>query len=369
MTSKKLELLSVIGTRPELIKMAPVTQCFDADPKFSMRVCFTGQHTDLISSVMEVFKTPVDYQLSLMTANQSLYGFVGRCVTALGDLFSEVKPAAVLAQGDTSTTFCAALASFYCRIPFFHVEAGLRTMDLENPFPEEANRQLASRIARLHFAPTELARARLLAEGIAESSIIVTGNTVVDALLQMRRLIPPAPNDKKSSKRRVLATVHRRENFGQPLLSILRAIRRIACELDAEVILPVHPNPNVRAAVQEMLGNVPGVSLTEPMSYLDLLAELNRADLILTDSGGIQEEAPSFGKPVLVLRKVTERPEAIECGISKLVGSDEQAIFNETAALLKKGAGSGEIGAAQSPFGDGKAALRIRDAIYAFFQE
>lgn len=359
----KKTLLAVVGTRPELIKMAPVIQAFKNDPEFDLKVCLTGQHTDLIESVQAVFPIEADESLALMTENQKLWGFAGKLLLALGEVIEKYKPSGVLGQGDTSTTFVAALAAFYSGVPFFHVEAGLRTHDLYNPYPEEANRVLAGRLASLHFAPTEKAAQNLRDEGIAEDLILNTGNTVVDALTQIKTKLKPAP---QGGKRRVLATVHRRENIGDPLKGICAAFRRLAERGDIEILIPVHPNPNVRAIVEAELAHVEGITLSPPLNYIELLQELNNATLVLTDSGGIQEEAPSFGKPTLVLRRTTERAEAVEAGAAKLIGTDEEDIFREASLLLDDPAAYKAMVAEVSPFGDGTASVQIREAVRGF---
>lgn len=359
----KKTLLAVIGTRPELIKMAPVVQAFQEDPEFDLKVCLTGQHTDLIESVQAVFPIHADESLALMTENQKLWGFAGRLLLALGEVIEKHKPLGVLAQGDTSTTFVAALAAFYSGVPFFHVEAGLRTHDLYNPYPEEANRVLAGRLASLHFAPTEKAAQNLYNEGVAKEQVLNTGNTVVDALTQIKARLKPVPQGRK---RRILATVHRRENIGAPLKGICAAFRRLAERGDIEILLPVHPNPNVRAIVQEELAGREGITLSPPLNYLELLQELQNSYLVLTDSGGIQEEAPSFGKPTLILRRTTERAEAVEAGVAKLIGTEEEDIVREATLLLDDPVAYSSMISEESPFGDGSASSQIREAVRAF---
>jgi UDP-N-acetylglucosamine 2-epimerase (non-hydrolysing) len=366
MVEKRL-LLAVIGTRPELIKMAPVIRAFENDPHFNMQVCFSGQHRELIDSVFKNFELPIHYKLDLMAPNQTLSGFAGKFLLGFSDIIEKSRPAAIFAQGDTSTTFITSLAAFYSKTPFFHVEAGLRTFDFDNPYPEEANRVLTGTLTNLHFAPTELARNHLLQEGVDDKKIIVTGNTVVDALLEIKKDLPP-PRAKGALKQ-ILVTVHRRENFGAPLVQILEGVKALVmAHPEVNVLLPVHPNPNVRSVVYSMLGNVPRVSLVEPLGYLALLDALQNSYLILTDSGGIQEEAPSFGKPVFVLREVTERMESVEAGVAKLVGADQKRIVEEVSELLRNEDRYQRMVAFRSPFGDGKAAQRIVSAVHAFFQ-
>lgn len=361
----KKTLLAVVGTRPELIKMAPVIEAFQQDLEFDLKVCLTGQHTDLIESVQAVFPIKADENLALMTENQKLWSFGGKLMVALGEVIEKHKPQGVLAQGDTTTTFIASLAAFYCGVPFFHVEAGLRTHDLYNPYPEEANRVLTGRLASLHFAPTDKAAQNLYNEGIAKNAVLNTGNTVVDALTQIKARLKPAP---AGGKRRILATVHRRENIGAPLRGICSAFRRLALRGDVEITIPVHPNPNVRAIVQEELAKVDGITLSPPLNYLDLLQELQNSTLVLTDSGGIQEEAPSFGKPTLILRRTTERAEAVEAGVAKLIGTEEEDIYREASLLLDDSAAYRAMIADVSPFGDGTASLQIREAVRTFLR-
>ncbi len=359
----KKTLLAVIGTRPELIKMAPVIQAFKQDPEFDLKVCLTGQHTDLIESVQSVFNIEADESLALMTENQKLWGFAGRLLLALGEVIEKYKPVGVLGQGDTSTTFVAALAAFYSGVPFFHIEAGLRTHDLYNPYPEEANRVLAGRLASLHFAPTEKAAQNLRNEGVSEEIILNTGNTVVDALTHIKSQLKPA---QAGRRRKILATVHRRENIGSPLKGICAAFRRLAERGDLDILIPVHPNPNVRAIVEQELSGQDGITLSPPLNYLELLQELNNSALVLTDSGGIQEEAPSFGKPTLILRRTTERAEAVEAGVAKLIGTEEEDIFREASLLLDDSAAYQAMVAEASPFGDGTASVQIREAVRKF---
>jgi UDP-N-acetylglucosamine 2-epimerase (non-hydrolysing) len=371
--SPKKTVLSVIGTRPELIKMAPVVDVFRSSKDFQMKVCFSGQHTDLIESVQKTFDVPSDFRLGLMTENQTLWDFSGKLLSQLGKLLQEVRPVGVFAQGDTATVLISALASFYSRIPFFHVEAGMRTFDLDNPFPEEAHRVLAGKLASLHFAPTALARGHLVREGVPEKAIHVTGNTVVDALLRIKRLLPPGGDEGFGSTgttqlRRILVTMHRRENFGEPFRSVLQALKQITLKRDdVEILFPVHPNPNVRQIVHEELANIPQIKLVEPLGYLELLSELQRSYLVVTDSGGIQEEAPSFGKPVLILRKVTERMEAVHAGVARLVGTNGPLIVQTVHELLDDSESYQRMVPGESPFGDGRAAERILEATREFY--
>lgn len=354
----------VLGTRPEVVKMAPVIAALARDPRFRPVLVNTGQHRELLAETMTLFGLVPDVALDLMRPGQRLAGFFGRCVEALDVALDRIAPAAVVAQGDTSTVLAAALCAFYQRRPFFHVEAGLRTGDLGNPFPEEMNRSVAAHFATLHFAPTEAARAHLLAERVPGARIVVTGNTVIDALLHVRALRIPHGVARDRAKRLVVVTAHRRENFGAPLRGMLRALKAIAARWpDVEVVYPAHPNPQVRAAIREEIGEGGAVRVVEPLPYGPFVTLLDEATLILTDSGGIQEEAPALGKPVLVLRDETERPEAVDAGVARLVGSDERRIVDETARLLDDPAWYRSMARGASPYGDGRAAPRIVEAI------
>ena len=358
-------LLTIIGTRPEAIKMAPVIlELQGAADRFHHTLVSTAQHREMLDQVLTVFEITPDIDLNLMQPNQTLADLTARALTTLTGVFAERRPAMVLLQGDTTTVMAAALAAFYSRIPIGHVEAGLRTFDRQNPFPEEINRRIASTLADLHFAPTERARANLLREGVAPESVFVTGNTIVDAL---RRL--PLTADFTTAalrhlplagRRLIVVTAHRRENHGAPLRDICRALRRLAEKFtDVEIVYPVHLNPNVRQVVNADLGGMPAIHLIDPLPYPDLLRLLARSELILTDSGGIQEEAPSLRKPVLVLRETTERPEVIEVGAGKLVGTDTDRIVAAASQLLTDRAAYERMINVVNPFGDGQAAKRI----------
>lgn len=349
--------------------MAPVIREFARrGDEFEHLVVNTGQHRQMLDQVMSVFGITPDIDLGLMVHNQSLADFASRSLAALSQLFVKLKPDAVLLQGDTTTVMTGALAAFYEKITVGHVEAGLRSFDRRNPFPEEINRRIAGCVADLHFAPTAGARDNLLREGVPEARVFVTGNTIVDAL----RSIPlegefedPKLNmiDFKS-KRVVLVTAHRRENHGGPLRSICEALRTLVASVaDLQIVYPVHLNPNVTSVVGELLGTLPGVHLVEPVSYRDLLRLMDRCYLILSDSGGIQEEAPSFHKPVLVLRETTERPEVIEAGAGKLVGTDTNRIVEAASRLLTDPAEYARMSNVENPFGDGRAAERIVDIL------
>jgi UDP-N-acetylglucosamine 2-epimerase (non-hydrolysing) len=351
----------VLGTRPEAIKLAPVIQQFKNSPSFDTQVILTGQHREMVEQVMGMFDLKADRDLAIMQHQQTLTDITCRSLQGLEDLFKELQPKIVLVQGDTTTAFAAALAAFYQKIPLGHVEAGLRTDDLFNPYPEEANRRLISQLTRLHFAPTALA-----AENLVRSSVLGqihrTGNTVIDALLGVAKREPECniPNLEWSKYRTILATVHRRENWGEPLQGIAKAFLKILAQFpDTALLLPLHKNPTVREPLQQILGNHPRVFLTEPLDYAELVGAIQRSYLILTDSGGLQEEAPSLGKPVLVLRETTERPEAIAAGTAKLVGTDADLIADSAAELLSNADAYNAMAMAINPFGDGLAAARI----------
>lgn len=344
--------------------MAPVVDALARSGHFEPILVNTGQHRDLLAETMRLFDLRPQVCLDLMQEGQRLAGFFGRCVGQLDRVVHDLEPTAVIAQGDTSTVLAAAFCAFYQHRPFFHVEAGLRTGDFRNPFPEEMNRTLATRFAALHFAPTPAARANLVTEGVAEESIVVTGNTVIDALLMVRERAIPHGVDLRSGSRLVLVTAHRRENFGPPMRAMLRALKTIAERWpDVDVVYPAHPNPEVRRAIAEEIGQRDRVSIVEPLSYGPFVSLLDRAYLVLTDSGGIQEEAPALGKPVLVLREETERPEAIHAGVARLVGTAEARIVEESARLLDDPGWYAQMAKGASPYGDGRAAGRIVQAI------
>jgi UDP-N-acetylglucosamine 2-epimerase (non-hydrolysing) len=358
--TKKKHLLCIIGTRPEGIKMAPLIKALKQESWARVTVLATAQHRGLLDQVLSLFGICPDMDLDIMRDNQTLPQLTARLVTALDDAFADMSPDAVLAQGDTTTVMTAALAAFYRRIPFGHVEAGLRTNDLNNPFPEEMNRLIAGHLAHWHFVPTQRARRNLLREGIAESSIHVTGNTVIDALLEVAAKDWPLDLPLDPSRRLILVTAHRRENFGEPLRAVCRAIRTLVDRYpDIEVVYPVHPNPNVKAVARELLDGHPRIHLCEPLDYAPFVEAQKRSFLILTDSGGVQEEAPALGKPVLVMRSETERPEAVDEGVVRLVGTDEALIVSEASRLLDDAQVYRDMARGVSPYGDGKASLRI----------
>lgn len=363
-------VLSVFGTRPEAIKMAPVVKALEARDGICSRVCVTGQHRQMLDRVLEVFHITPDYDLDIMRPGQSLTALTVAALEGLEGALDEEKPDLVLVHGDTSTAFAAALAAFYRRLPVGHVEAGLRSRDKYSPWPEELNRQLVDRLSDLYFAPTGTSRDNLLAEGVSAEKIFVTGNTVIDALRATvsPRYSHPELSRLERSERLVLLTAHRRENWGKPLRRIFRAVRRIACDLPAvRVICPVHPNPAVREIAVEELSGCDGIRLIEPLDVLDFHNFIARADLILTDSGGIQEEAPALGKPVLVLRDTTERPEGVLAGTLRLVGTEEERVYRETRRLLTDREAYLRMSRAVNPYGDGHAAERIADAVCAAF--
>ncbi len=340
--------------------MAPLIKALKQESWARVTVLATAQHRGLLDQVLSLFGISPDVDLDVMRDNQTLPQLTARLVTALDDAFADISPDAVLAQGDTTTVMTAALAAFYRRIPFGHVEAGLRTHDLDNPFPEEMNRLIAGHLARWHFAPTQRSRRNLLREGMADASIHVTGNTVIDALLEVAAKDVPLGFPLDPAKRLVLVTAHRRENFGEPLRAVCRAILTLVDRYpDIEVVYPVHPNPNVKAVVREMLDAHPRIHLCEPLDYAPFVEAQKRAFLILTDSGGVQEEAPALGKPVLVMRSETERPEAVEEGVVRLVGTDEALIVSEASRLLDDAQAYRDMARGVSPYGDGKASQRI----------
>lgn len=354
----------VLGTRPEAIKLAPVIQEFRASSALETRVVLTGQHREMVTQVMDLFQLTADQDLDLMAPRQTLTHVTCAALQGLRDDFQAFPPQLVLVQGDTTTAFAAALAAFYEQIPVGHVEAGLRTDNILDPFPEEANRRLISQVAQLHFAPTQRSQANLEASGVVGRAM-VTGNTVIDALLRMAERAPALtdlPID-WANQRVILATVHRRENWGDRLRSIAEGMLAVLeSHPDTTLLLPLHRNPTVREPLQELLGQHPRVVLTEPLDYDRLVAAMKGCTLLLTDSGGLQEEAPALGKPVLVLRRTTERPEAVDAGTARLVGTDSASIAQETARLLDDPAAYDQMARAVNPFGDGLASGRILQA-------
>ncbi len=375
-----MKILSVFGTRPEAVKMAPVVQQLAQTPGVDSRTCVTAQHRQMLDQVLNLFAIQPEYDLDLMREDQSLAELSAAIFTNLDPVLADFQPDWILAQGDTTTVAITSLLAYYRRIRFGHVEAGLRTHDKWQPFPEEINRRVAGVIADLHFAPTQQARQNLLREGIPDKAIALTGNPVIDALQVVAE--QPAPQEIEkllvelrvaspaaqahNDKRLILVTAHRRENFGQPLEDICRALEELAARGDVEIVYPVHLNPHVQEPVKRILGKTPHVTLLPPLDYLPLVHLQKRATLILTDSGGIQEEAPAFGVPVLVLREVTERPEGVAAGALKLVGTETNRIVQTATRLLEDDSAYAEMAKATNPFGDGHAARRIVEAITSF---
>jgi len=356
-------IVCVVGTRPEVIKMAPVVRALE-EAGHEVPVLATAQHREILDQMLAVFRLSCRWDLNLMQADQTLAALTGRMLPALDDILAEQRPDLVVAQGDTSTVFCAALSAFYRHIPFAHVEAGLRSGDLTSPFPEEGLRRLTSQITALHFAPTEPARQRLLDEGIRDATIHVVGNTVIDALLATVRRTDLPSLGALAAGPFALVTLHRRENFGAPLRLILESLRNLAlAHPEYTLVYPVHPNPNVLGPARDCLGGLPNVQLREPMDYLEMVAHLRACHAVFTDSGGLQEEAPALGKPVLVFRETTERPEAVDAGGVRLVGSDPGRFLEETEALLGDPAHYAELARPRFPFGDGHSSGRIAQVI------
>ena len=348
--------------------MAPVILALKREPWARVRVLATAQHREMLDQVIRFFDIEPDIDLDIMRPNQSLTTLTARLLLELDGVLQSEAPDAVLVQGDTTTVMTVALASFYHRIPIGHVEAGLRTWDLQNPFPEEANRVIAGRLARWHFAPTQQSRTNLLREGVSDSNVIVTGNTVIDALLMTAARDLRVGIDLAPDKRLVLVTSHRRENFGEPFRNVCHALRTLAERNPGiQFLYPVHPNPNIKAVAHSFLAGLSNFVLCEPLDYAPFIAAMKRSYVILTDSGGVQEEAPALGKPVLVLRDETERPEAVEQGVVKLVGPNYEAIVRETQHLLDDPGAYNEMARGVSPYGDGRASERIVAALRDFF--
>jgi UDP-N-acetylglucosamine 2-epimerase (non-hydrolysing) len=354
-----------LGTRPEAIKLAPVIQAFRNFPNFKTHVILTGQHREMVEQVMNLFELQADEDLNIMQPQQTLTDITYRSLQGLENIFQKIQPQLVIVQGDTTTAFAAGLAAFYQKISLGHVEAGLRTNDLYNPYPEEANRRLISQLTQLHFAPTQLAVKNLNHSGVT-GEIHHTGNTVIDALLKVAERQPACnvPDLDWTQYRVLLATVHRRENWGEPLQDIIKGFQLVLERFpDTALLLPLHRNPTVREPIQAALGEHPRVFLTEPLDYAELVGAIQRCYLLLTDSGGIQEEAPSLGKPVLVLRETTERPEAVEAGTAKLIGTNPNLILQEAGELLSDRMAYDKMANAINPFGDGKASERIVEIV------
>lgn len=369
-----IKVLSVFGTRPEAIKMAPLVNLLKQQTDIDSRVCVTGQHREMLDQVLQLFDIKPEYDLAIMKAGQDLYDVTTSILLNIKPVLRDFKPDVVLVHGDTSTTFAAALACYYEKTAVGHVEAGLRTGNIYSPWPEEANRKLTGAITRFHFAPTATSQQNLLNEQVNPAHIVVTGNTVIDALLQVvakieddavlsQRFADQFPYG-QDGRRLILVTGHRRESFGAGFEHICAALKQIAQQFpDCDIVYPVHLNPNVREPVFRLLSDAPNVHLIEPQDYLPFVYLMSRSTLVLTDSGGIQEEAPSLGKPVLVMRDTTERPEAVEAGTVKLVGTDQAKIIAEVSKLLTDKAYYDSMSFAHNPYGDGKACQRIIDAI------
>jgi UDP-N-acetylglucosamine 2-epimerase (non-hydrolysing) len=360
------KILCIVGTRPEAIKMAPIILALKRNPEVVCHVLATAQHRQMLDQVLSVFGIVPDVDLDIMQANQQLPELTSRLLIKLDNVMANLEPDVVLAQGDTTTVMVAALASFYRKIPFGHVEAGLRTHNLFNPYPEEANRVIAGHLSKWHFAPTSESKENLLREGISDASVYITGNTVIDALMvgaeQCSAYAPEVPDGKKL----ILVTAHRRENFGQGMENICEAILQLVSRRnDVHVLFPVHPNPNVTDIVRRTLSQHTAVSLCSPLDYLPFVAAMKSSYFVLTDSGGVQEEAPALGKPVLVLRNETERPEAVALGLVKLVGTDVDRIVSNCEELLSNKATYARMAGGASPYGDGHAAQRIVEIIVA----
>jgi UDP-N-acetylglucosamine 2-epimerase (non-hydrolysing) len=372
-----IRTLFLFGTRPEAIKLCPVLRHLQSDPeRYDVKVCVTAQHRQMLDQVLAAFAVRPDIDLDLMLPGQTLFQSSSRMLAALEPVFRDIKPDLAIVQGDTTTTLCGALGAFYARVPIGHVEAGLRTWDMAQPFPEEMNRVLTGRLADLHFAATPWARENLLREGVPAGRIEVTGNSGIDAVLYVRDGLEAGTLSSgvdwsylNPARHLIVVTAHRRESFGAGFESICRAIARLASRPDVEIVYPVHPNPNVQDPVNRLLAGLPNVHLIAPLDYIPFVDLMRRAHLLITDSGGVQEEGPSLGKPILVLREKTERPEAVEAGTVKLVGTDEARIVSEAEALLDNPALYAAMTRVHNPYGDGHASARISSAIRSFFSK
>ncbi len=364
-----MKILTIIGTRPEAIKVASLIKSLSKHKNIKSKLCVTGQHKEMLESVLKIFNIKSDYDLKIMKKNQSLNSITSSVINKLKPILKDFKPDLVLVHGDTTSSFAAAIGAFYEKIEVGHIEAGLRTNDIYSPWPEEMNRKLISSIATYHFCPTKESKKNLLKEGFSPENIIVTGNTVIDSLFMAKKQLKKNKKTKKNidknfpflsaSKKLILVTGHRRENFEEGLINICNALKDISKEKNIEIIYPVHLNPNVQDPVFSILKNIDNIFLTPPLDYLSFIYLMNRAYIILTDSGGIQEEAPSLGKPVLVMRDKTERPEALKAGTVKLVGSSRKRIFEATKTLLENKKYYDQISSKYNPYGDGKASNRI----------
>ncbi|WP_417841736.1 non-hydrolyzing UDP-N-acetylglucosamine 2-epimerase [Terasakiella sp.] len=373
-----MKVLSVFGTRPEAIKMAPVVKALAQISGAESRVCVTGQHREMLDQVVDIFNLQVDYDLKIMKPNQTLSTVTVGILEGLQNIFKEWRPDVVLVHGDTTSTMAASLAAYYEKIPVGHVEAGLRSGDMDNPWPEEFNRRFCDLVTRFYFAPTEKSAQNLRDENVQEDRIFITGNTVIDALLEMSAILKSdearaariaVPFDfLDPDKKLILVTGHRRESFGEKFDNICHALKEISARSDVQILYPVHLNPNVREPVNRILKDTDNVFLIEPQDYESFVYLMNRADIVLTDSGGIQEEAPSLGKPVLVMRDVTERQEAIDAGIARLVGTKTETIVSEMFRLLDDANAYQEMSQAANPFGDGTAAQQIADILRDYYE-
>ena len=369
---KKIKVMSIFGTRPEAIKMAPLVKELESREEIESIVCVTAQHREMLDQVLETFEIKPDYDLNIMKQGQTLGDITTRALNGLEEVIKECTPDIVLVHGDTTTTFAGALAAFYNQVAIGHVEAGLRTNDKYSPFPEEMNRQMVDCMTDMYFAPTELSKSNLLNENIEEEKIYITGNTAIDAMSTTvdAEYKHPELDWIKENERMILLTAHRRENLGEPMRHIFKAIRKVVDEFeDVKVIYPIHMNPKVREVANEIFSDCDRVKLIEPLEVFDFHNFQNKSFIILTDSGGIQEEAPSLGKPVLVLRDTTERPEGIDAGTLKLVGTDEDVIYEETKKLLTDKEQYEKMSKASNPYGDGHASERIVDAIIEKFNK
>ena len=361
----KLKIMTIFGTRPEAIKMAPLVKALQQEEQIITQVAVTAQHREMLDQVMELFAITPDYDLNIMEPGQTLFSVTRAALMGLEQVLSEARPDLVLVHGDTTTTFVGSLAAYYLQIPVGHVEAGLRTNNKYSPFPEEMNRRLTGALADIHFAPTATAAANLAREGIVGEQVFITGNTVIDALqATVEKSFTFSQGElgkiNFSQKKVVLLTTHRRENLGGPMAQVYQALKRIVAELpQVEIVFPVHRNPKVRQVVEEHLGNTPGVHLIEPLDYRPFVNLMNKCHLVLTDSGGMQEEAPALGKPVLVLRETTERPEAVEAGTVRLIGTQLEQVYSHTKELLTNQESYRSMAQAVNPYGDGQAAKRI----------
>jgi UDP-N-acetylglucosamine 2-epimerase (non-hydrolysing) len=370
---QKKKILFVFGTRPEAIKICPVVRCFQREDRFEVAVCVTAQHRELLDQVLSIFEVVPDYDLNAMRPGQSVTEVTARILSSLDEVLRQAKPDMVVVHGDTTTALCGALAAFYAGIPVAHVEAGLRTGDLRQPFPEEMNRVVVGRLARLHLAATDGARRNLVRENVARDSIFVTGNSVIDAVLDVRdRLasgaLPGSDLRWIDPNRRLIAvTAHRRESFGEGFDRICEALHRLADRPDVQIVFPVHPNPNVTGPVEQHLKGHANIRLIKPLDYVAFVDLMRHAHILLTDSGGIQEEGPSLGKPVLVMREKTERPEAVEAGTVELVGTHVERIVDRVLRLFDS-AVYAERARIHNPYGDGRASQRIAGAVAAFFE-